>query len=159
MPLAERLQGLALVSDLARGFSYGKNGKKLTGQAGGDPTPGPAGPAPSAGSLPAFRLRHVPFHPDDAVRVEGNGIDAARNQKLGEIGVITGGLAADAHLAAGLMGAGDEAPDHPRHRLVPLIEELGEFRGIPVHPQHQLGEVVAADGKAVEALRQTLPPG
>src|SRR5450830_1549245 len=110
--------------------------KKLTGQAGFDTPPGPDGPAPS-GSLPAFRLRHVPYHLDDAVRVEGNGIDAARNQELGEIGVITGGLAADAHLAAGLMGAGDETPDHPRHRLVPLIEEFGEFGRIPVHPQHQ----------------------
>jgi hypothetical protein len=43
-----------------------------------------------SGPLPGFRRRHVADHPDEAVRVEENGIDAAGNQKLGEIGGIAG---------------------------------------------------------------------
>jgi hypothetical protein len=46
-----------------------KNGKRLTGQAGLDTLSGwPV--RPSSGSLPGFRLGHVAYHLDDAVRVE-----------------------------------------------------------------------------------------
>ena len=36
--------------------------------------------------------------------------------------------------------------------VILLIEQFRKLRGVPVHTQRQLREVVAADGKAVEAL-------
>ena len=81
------------------------------------------------------------------------------DQELGELRVVARCLAADADLDAGGVGLADGLADHRHHGLVPLVEERGELAGVAVDAQDQLGEVVGADGEAVEARRRTSRPG
>jgi len=64
---------------------------------------------------------HALFHLDDPVRVERDGINANLDQEGGKVGIIARRLATDAHLAAGLMGRGDEMADQALDRLVALV--------------------------------------
>ena len=47
-----------------------------------------------------------------------------------------------------------DGPDHFLHRVVALVEEIAQIGGVAIDAENELGEVVAADGKAVEALRE-----
>lgn len=71
-------------------------------------------------------------------------------------GVVPRRLAAQPDLGTGFVGLADDAPNYPLHRLVLLVEELREFPGVTIDTEGQLGEVIAADGKAVKALSEGL---
>ena len=59
-------------------------------------------------------------------------------------------------LAPALCASPMTLSDHPLHRVVLLVEQLGKLRGIAVHAEGQLGQVVAADREAVETLGEGL---
>ncbi len=106
---------------------------------------------PLPGSRQFLGFRDPRNGPEVAVRVQRDRIDALTDQERRELRVVAGSLAADADLDAGRMRLSDSLADHGHHGLVPLVEECGQLRRIPVHAQDQLGEVVGADGEAVEA--------
>ena len=71
-------------------------------------------------------------------------------------GMIARRLAAQPDLGAGLVGLADDALDHPLHRLVLLVEQLGQLLRIAIDAERELREVIAADREAVEALGEGL---
>ena len=42
--------------------------------------------------------------------------------------------------------------------FVRLVKQVRQFPRVPIDPQHQLGQVVAADGKAIEPLGKLVRP-
>jgi hypothetical protein len=53
------------------------------------------------------------------------------------------------------VGILNDLADHPLNRLVPLIEEASEQLRVAINAKRQLGQVVGADRKAVEALGES----
>jgi len=82
--------------------------------------------------------------------------DPQAHEVLGELGAVGGGLAAQRRGDAGLAGPGDDAGDGVEHGLVGLVEQVGAGLGVPVHAEHELGQVVGADGDPVDAHRRVL---
>src|SRR6056297_368564 len=89
--------------------------------------------------------------PGDGIGIQGDGVDAAVHQKFGELGMVGRRLTTDAYLAALLVRYPDYLFDHAFDGLVAGVEQAFEYGGIAVDAQHQLGQVVAADGEAVKA--------
>src|SRR5689334_10151101 len=68
--------------------------------------------------------------------------------------MVARGLAAQADLRSSVMRGIDHRPDHPLDRLVLLVEELGEVCRIAIDSESELRQIIAADRKSVEALRE-----
>ena len=80
--------------------------------------------------------------------------DPELGEKVRDLRIIRRRLAADPDMAMVALGAGHREPQHFEHAGVALIEIKGDDLGIAVDPQGQLRQVVGADRKAVEQLRQ-----
>mmetsp|Transcript_46149 Transcript_46149/g.119750 ORF Transcript_46149/g.119750 Transcript_46149/m.119750 type:complete len:372 (-) Transcript_46149:323-1438(-) len=93
---------------------------------------------------------------DDAVGVQGHGVDALVHEPLGQLRLVGGALAADADVLALLLGGLDEHRQALHHRRVLLVEVLRHQAGVAVQAEGQLREVVAPDGEAVEVLQELL---
>ena len=89
---------------------------------------------------------------DHGVRYQTDRVDAALDQKGGEFGKITGRLPADADLPAPSLVNGDHLLDQGLDRLIPFIEDMADQIAVPIQAQGELGEVVGADGEAVEDI-------
>ena len=63
---------------------------------------------------------------DDAIGVEGNGIDAESDEEFGEVRVVAGPLSTDANLAAFGMGAGDQVADGGLDGFIAFVEKGGD---------------------------------
>src|ERR1700739_277327 len=63
-------------------------------------------------------------------------------------------LSAKPNLAASLAGLRNHPRDHPLDRLILFVEEISKLAGIAVHTEGQLGQIVGANGEAVEMLRK-----
>lgn len=68
--------------------------------------------------------------------------------------MIRGTLAANADVLAFRLAGPDGHRQQRLHRRVALVELVRHQAGIPIQPQGELGEVVRADGVAVEALQE-----
>jgi len=88
------------------------------------------------------------FHRDETVRTHRHGVDPAAHKELGEFRMIARRLTAQPDFGAGFVRLADDILDHPFHRLVLFVEEMRQIRGIAVDAERELGEIVAADGKA-----------
>ena len=95
----------------------------------------------------------------ETVRRDGDGVDAAIDEEFRELRVIARRLPAQTHFGTRRVGACDDAPDHPPHRLVLLVEEAGELFRVAVHAERELCQVVAADREPIEARWRNRPPG
>eukprot|EP01107_Rhizomastix_libera_P017718 TRINITY_DN8690_c0_g1_i1.p2 TRINITY_DN8690_c0_g1~~TRINITY_DN8690_c0_g1_i1.p2 ORF type:complete len:760 (+),score=-5.99 TRINITY_DN8690_c0_g1_i1:96-2375(+) len=68
--------------------------------------------------------------------------------------MVGGALAADADVLALLVGGGDGHGQQGLDRRVPLVEEGSHQAGVTIQAQGQLGQVVGADGEAVEHFQE-----
>ena len=84
-------------------------------------THGPLG-APLLGFL--LRRCDVLLHRQEAVGTDRHGVNAAGDQKPGELGMVAWRLPAESYLGAGRMRLLDDVADHPENSLVLLVEEL-----------------------------------
>ena len=50
------------------------------------------------------------------------------------------------------MRGADDIAHHVFHRLISLVEQFGQVGGVAVYAEHELGEIVAADGKTIKTL-------
>src|SRR5205814_5771429 len=107
-------------------------------------------------SLLSFRLRYDFLGLDEAVGIYRDRVDTALHQKRGELWIIAWRFAADAHFAAGLVHMANDVADDAFHCFISFIEQLGELTRIAIDSEDELREIVAADGKAVEALCEFL---
>ena len=73
------------------------------------------------------------------------------------IEVIAGGMAvrdAQTDLFAAPLGSGNDHPDHIFDRFVPFVGDTGDQAGVAIQAVGQLGQVVGADGKAIEVFEK-----
>ena len=68
--------------------------------------------------------------------------------------MVGGCLATDANMTAVAARAGNGELQHLEHPRILLVEIEGDDLGVAVDPERELGQVVGADGEAVEALRR-----
>ena len=59
-------------------------------------------------------------------------------------------------LAPALCASPMTLSDHPFHRVVLFVEQLGKLRGIAIDAEGELGQVVATDREAIETLGEGL---
>src|SRR5690606_39256630 len=113
-----------------------------------------ASTSPTPARLTASRLRrsNMTLYRDKAIRRHGHRVYAAIDKKLGKLGMVARRLAAQPDLCARLMRFRDDRLDHPFHRVVLFVEQVGKRRGITIDAQHQLRQVVASNGEAIEPL-------
>src|ERR1700690_4217953 len=83
----------------------------------------------------------------EAIRIQRDGIDTRLDQECRELGIVAGRLPAYSHLDAATMRTLDDIGDHALDGRIALVEQSGQFRRIPVHPQYQLRQIIAADGE------------
>lgn len=103
-----------------------------------------------------FGVRHVLFDRGEAVRGHRDRVNSGGHQELGEGGIVAGALATKAYGASDRVGASDQRADAASDGRVGLIEDAGKDLGVAVDAEGQLGQVVTADRKTVEALREVL---
>src|SRR5438094_9733774 len=104
----------------------------------------------------SFCLRYDFLGVDEAVRIYRDRVDTTFYQERGELRIIARRLAADADFAIFFVRRANHLAHDVFHGFISLIEQLGELRGIAIDPEHQLGEIVAADGKTIETLGEFL---
>mmetsp|Transcript_44166 Transcript_44166/g.136882 ORF Transcript_44166/g.136882 Transcript_44166/m.136882 type:complete len:534 (-) Transcript_44166:737-2338(-) len=91
---------------------------------------------------------------DHGVGVQGDGVDALLHEPLGQVRVVGGALAADAHVLALGLGRLDQGLQTLHHGRVALVEVLRHESGVAVQAQGQLREIVAANGEAIKVLQE-----
>ncbi len=87
---------------------------------------------------------------EDGIGIEGNAVDTLFDEEAGELGVVAGGLTADADLAFVFAAGGDDLGDHAFHGWIPFIEDGRDDFAVAVDAEDELGEVIGADAEAVE---------
>ena len=87
---------------------------------------------------------------DRCIRDQGHGVNALLNQEGGKVGEVGRPLTADTDLAATILGRLDHHLDHLLHSGMTLIRDAGHNTGVTVKAVGELGQVVGADGEAVE---------
>jgi hypothetical protein len=75
-------------------------------------------------------------------------------QPCGQVRVIGGALPADADILAGGVAGADRALEQDLDRRVALIEGACHQARVAIQAERQLGQVVGADGKAVEIFEE-----
>ena len=106
--------------------------------------------------LSGLRFGHTAHCSDKPIRVKRDPINSLLDQEGGEVRVIGGCLAADAHGAVGSMGAADHVGDHAADGFVPFVKQVAQFGIVAIDPEHELGQVVRANKEAVEPLGESL---
>lgn len=88
----------------------------------------------------------------DSVGVDRDGIDAALDQKFGEVRIDARRLAADGNGLAVFVSNRDEMADSPFDSQVAFIEERCDCIVVAVAAHDEHGQVVGADGIAIDEL-------
>src|SRR3569832_1549420 len=101
----------------------------------------------------SFRLQHLRQHGEHAVGVERDRFDTFTHEPLRDLGIIRRRLAADADVFATRAAGLDRHLHEFQHRAVALVE-AGDDTRIAVDAERELGEVVGADGEAVEEVEE-----
>src|SRR3569833_2694532 len=90
------------------------------------------------------------------VRVERNRADSLVDQPVGQIGMVTRPLAADADVFALPPTDRDGFGQQFLHRRIALVETAGHQAGVAVDTEGELGKIVAADGETVDIVQEVL---
>src|SRR4030042_2644901 len=93
---------------------------------------------------------------DDAVGVEGDAVDPALDEELREGREVGRRLTAYAYLPPLLLDLLYHHGDHLLDRRVTLAVKVRYELRIPVEAEHQLSEIVRADGEPVEDRRELI---
>src|SRR5690606_34743786 len=109
-----------------------------------------ARPAP----VPSRGLRQHLENARQGVRRDRNGVDLGLREKTRELRVVARRLAAQADLAPLFVRALDHELDEPLHAGIRLVEERREDFRVAIDAERELREVVRADRKSVEDLRE-----
>ncbi len=119
-------RGACAAARLIFGASHGREESHLRGQSG----------RRTAIALNASRLGggDMALHSHETVRRHGHGIYAAIDQKLGKFWMVARRLASQSDLCARFMRLGDNGLDHPFHRFVLFVEQIGELCGVTIDP-------------------------
>ena len=87
---------------------------------------------------------------DEGVGGDGDAVDPFFDEELGELGEVGGALAADADFDAGGFGGSDEGGEEGLDGLVAFVAELGDAGQVTVEAERELGQVIGANGEAVD---------
>src|SRR5690554_4336344 len=90
------------------------------------------------------------------IRVQGYRIDTLVHQPLGQVRMIRRALTANADVLTGFLAGLDGVRQQRLHRVITLIEQVGNNAGVPVQAQSQLGQVVGTNGEAIKVLQELL---
>src|SRR5665647_2938575 len=92
------------------------------------------------------------LHSKKTVGAHRDGIDAMLNQETRKFWMVARRLAANAGMPAALLCLGEQLGDSHLHGFVFLVEQAAQHVAVTINAEHQLGEIVGADGVAVEPL-------
>ena len=93
---------------------------------------------------------------EQRIGIQREAVDPLGHEKPRELRVIAGRLAADADLPAGCVCRANHLGDRPLDGVIALVEQVRDELRVAVDAEHELREIVAADGEAVEHLRELL---
>jgi len=103
---------------------------------------------------PLLYLQDLICRLDDGIRIKRDAVDATSDQELSKLWIVTRSLSADTDLPPIPFDPLNHPLDHPLYRRIPLIEDMGDFLRITIQAQHQLGQVIGANGKSIENLAE-----